>query len=165
MDRLTDALGRLGVLGLGAWYFWQASQLHAPSSSDPLGVRIYPMLVGGAVVMAGIWLVAHRLMRWHENLSWEIAEGDADVPGHPVSHRRVLATLGLLVGYVVAIPALGYPIATMALVALAQCLFGARSWRRVVSTSIVLTVVLYLIFVLLLSVPLPILPMGPVRVG
>lgn len=68
--------------------------------------------------------------------------------------KNVLILIGVLVGYVVLLPILGFVICIFVLVVASTKIMGVR-WRTIILLAVSTTVVTYLIFIYWLQVPLP----------
>lgn len=139
----TDEIGSLLLLALAAGIFRVTADF--PSGFGETGPGFYPRAL--AVLIALFALV---------QLVGSI--GDADREPHEITLEetlRVLGVLALLVGYVLAMPRLGFVPATVAFLAVAMWYSGVRAYGRLAVVAVGLTLVLHYIFAEFLRIPLP----------
>ena len=79
----------------------------------------------------------------------------ADDAGSATHTLRALALRGILVGYLRAIPWLGYPVACALLLAAVAWFAGARPGLALATTAIVGAGMFWLMFTRLLGIPMP----------
>jgi len=141
------ACGGLAVLAASLLLFWLTLGL-ADNPLVPIGPGFYPRLVLGLAALLSLGLVVS---------DWK-SRGPAAVAERPDYGAVVLhfAVFGL---YVVALPALGFRMATFAYVAAANALMdpprGARGWARVALLAGLTAFATWLVFERELSVLLP----------
>lgn len=110
---------------------------------DPLGPAVFPQMAAALAAILSLGMIFRP---------------DPDPDWHFGSSRlKQLATLAVLIGYVVLLEPLGFPISTILATGLLSALFGA-SRRGAVVTGLCVGVSLYLIFDMLLGLPLPLAP-------
>jgi hypothetical protein len=148
--RLTgDAVAGLIGLIFSLWLFVVAGDLPR-SALVPIGPGFYPRLVLGVTVLASLALIVRSLV---------VARAEA--PPRPVSaNYSLVATAFVLFGlYVVALPLVGYRLATFLFVVLMQAAIERpRSSRSVIVVGVVAfatSLVTYLVFEHYLQVLLP----------
>ena len=134
------------LIGFGGWYGYQTALLptrtlpHAPSPAFFPGLLTLCLLVlaillfvqGLRDVNAGVWLAEH-----------------------PASLAKPAAGLLLLVGYVAALPQLGFVVASIPFFAVLTRLSGERRWLWIVAPSIVIPLVLFGLFRYVFRILLP----------
>lgn len=157
MDRRLDVLvaGMAIVFGLVLAFIAQGLR-DSPTLQDPLRSRGMPTLLGVCIVVGATGLVLRRVRGWRQQRSHDVPpEGRPDEEGHPASVVRVVGIWGALVWYAVFLPPLGYLVATP--LAMAACLWAMRfrSVPRVAMISVGLPVAVYVLFDVLLGMPLP----------
>lgn len=150
MDGVRTESGRVvgGVMVLlGILAIWEGARLHALRTEMVAGAVVgddtFPLIVGGALLLLGgaVWFVRLPAAR-------------VAMPRGPV-RARMLWGLAVLIGYWLALPAVGY-VGSTALVSVA--LFGAMGgyrWRSALLLGGVTTALLYLLFRVWLLQPLP----------
>jgi hypothetical protein len=142
---MIDRLLALAVLAASGVYLANAWPLPMGTAARP-GAGFFPLGVGvfGAAV-ALTWVVsALRRAR--------AAAGGLAVPEE--GRRRVAATTGVLVGYCLLLPWMGYPLAAFLFVGLLLRWLGA-SWTAALASALAGALVSYYLFGVLLGVPLP----------
>ena len=131
------ALAAIGLLTL-AWGYT------APIAYDPIGPRPYPMLILSLLALGCIYLVVRPSTLTHAlNLGYT---------------KAILQNIGLcmafLLAYALTFELLGFPLATALMAFGVGKLFGGSSKACLIS-GIALGALLYVLFDLLLDVPLP----------
>jgi putative tricarboxylic transport membrane protein len=161
MDRRIDlAIGVAVVLiGIGVLFVAQGIRPTGPVV-DPIGPRAFPYMIGAFFLIGGSWTIFNRLRRWKSE-SGDIVEsdGEADEPGIPASARQAFTVVVALILYVLAMPPIGYPIATPLFVIAALKAMRMQSWLTIVATAVIYTAVTYVVFALYLRVDLPLGPL------
>jgi hypothetical protein len=143
---MTERLLALGVVAASGAYLLSALALPSGTPARP-GAGFFPLVIGafGVVMALGWTMTAFRRVP-------AAAAEAAPVPAEP--RRRVVATAGVLVGFCLLLPWVGYPVAAFVFVALLLRWLGA-GWRSAVVTGLASAAVSYYLFGVLLSVPLP----------
>ena len=139
LDRLTGLV--FVALGLGA--IWHAQGLQVAFSSDPVGPKAFPMIVGGIMALGGAVLA----IRPHE------IDGDG-------GRWPMVGVVGLasLVYPLLLIP-MGFITATsLLLIVIARALKGG--WWQSVVAALALSAGIFLLIDTLLGLPLPTGPLG-----
>lgn len=135
-DRLFGAVWLLLCAGLAliAWGF------QPPFSYDPVGPRAYPLLLLGLMGAGALWLVLRPSVMQH-------------LLNRAQSLRALLCVAGLL-AYALLFEPLGFIFSTALAATLLGLLFGGRPSSCLISGGL-MGVLLYVLFDLLLDVPLP----------
>jgi putative tricarboxylic transport membrane protein len=146
------------IAALGGYVLVAAGSITVPGSTNTLGPRAFPYLVGGMLLVAGIALVVLVLSgRAGEE------EGGEDVdPTVKTDWLTVVLLVVVLVVHVFTINVIGWPFAAAILFAGAAVVLGARPWWRSALVGLVLGLVVQVIFGGLLGLSLP---AGPLLEG
>jgi len=126
---------------VGAAIGIEATTFDVAFVSDPVGPKALPMLVAVILIGAGI----HAALRPPESVRW---------PERPVGTRIVAAAAAFFI-YALALEAIGFFVSTTLVVAALSHLYGAPP-RQGIPSAAVLAGLLWLLFVRLLALPLPI---------
>jgi putative tricarboxylic transport membrane protein len=137
-DRIWGAV----ILILGMAYLVEGIRIPPPAIGDPLGPRLFPTVLGVAMLTCGAVLLFRPSRREGRVLDRKLL-----VP--------VLLLAGLLVGYALSLAGLGYPLATFLFMILAARMMGERSLVRSLPIALGFSVGVYLLFTKLLTIPLP----------
>jgi putative tricarboxylic transport membrane protein len=130
---------------LSASYTATAYRLDRGSVSEP-GPGIYPLVIGPLLGLAAIAVIMDaRRVRPADR--FELPTG--------VDLTRLLATLGLLAGYMFLLPVLGYLIASLLLAFVLMRVLSTRPWPWLLTYAIAFAMISYWFFVKVLQVPLP----------
>jgi putative tricarboxylic transport membrane protein len=142
---MVERLLALALLAAGLVYLGSAWSLPMGTTARP-GAGFYPLVVGifGALAVLG-WLAL--TMRGARGVGGSVAVA-ADARG------RVLATAGLLIGFCLALPWTGYPLAALLFTALLLRALGA-STVTALAVGVAGALASYYGFGALLGVPLP----------
>ncbi|QIK74632.1 tripartite tricarboxylate transporter TctB family protein [Nocardioides piscis] len=147
-----------GVVALGLFALLRAGSINEPISAGSMGPRVLPYLVGGALVLSGLAVVA-AVLRGHRGEA-EIGE---DVAADEHTDWVVVGMLiALLLAHVFLIVPAGWPIAATVLFAGSAIVLGAKPWWRAVAIGLLLALVLQVVFAGGLGVSLP---AGPLLEG
>ncbi len=148
----------LATTALGVYVLVAAGSITVPGSSNTLGPRAFPYLVGGMLVAAGVVLVVLILSGRAGQ-----EEGGEDVdPEVRTDWLTVVLLVVILVVHVFAINAVGWPFAAALLFGGAAVVLGARPWWRAALAGLVLGLVIQVVFGGLLGLSLP---AGPLLEG
>lgn len=145
-----------------------------PSAFKVLGPRVAPLAIGVATVVLSLALVVQGLRirsrpeasptSPDEALRAEPATtdpgldrglDDEEAPRSPLTTRRLLASFGLLTGYVLVFIPLGYLLSTFLFLTALTTYTEPQKWRRNTLFAAVFSVVVYLVFTRGLQVQLP----------
>ena len=136
-QRLPGAL----LVATGAAIGVEATSFDVAFLTDPVGPKALPLLVSATLVLAGL----RATLRPDHEAAW---------PTRPVLAKLTAATAAFLL-YPFALEAIGFVPATTLVVAALSHLYGAPP-RRGVPAAAVLAGALWLLFVRVLALPLPI---------
>jgi putative tricarboxylic transport membrane protein len=146
----------LSVLSLG-WLV--LAYLYIPASNVPgePGPRAFPNVLGYALLMLGLVMTVSGFSRRGGVVPTD-AEADGDAAAAPLKDelRIVLGTFGLLVLYAFLMEKTGFLVSTPIVLVLGMAgILRMRRWRFIAVMSIGTTLVCWIVFSLLLRVPLP----------
>ena len=143
-----DGWAGLAVLAASLFLFWLTLGLH-DNPLVPIGPGFYPRIVLGLTAALAAILVLSDLRR----------SGRPSAQAGGARYRTVLLHFALFGAYVLVLPGLGFRLATLAYVAVANAALdpprGVKGWLRVAALSIVATALVYFVFERYLSVLLP----------
>ena len=143
---MAERLLALAVLVGSGVYLLTASALPVGTAARP-GPGFYPLAVGGfGVVVALAWLGG--------GVRRAAAGAGAAAPVQSAARGRVLATGGLLVGFCLALPWVGYPLSAFAFVSAMLRALGMR-WAGAATVGVLSALGSYYLFGPILGVPLP----------
>jgi hypothetical protein len=137
----------LGGAALAAALYVATWRLDEIAQSGQLGPGFWPRLVLAGLALA---CVAKLVEEWRRPAA---SRARHDAPD--VSVARLVVAIALLFAYVIAIPALGFMLATGLFTGAFMWHAGARSWPALAGTSVGLTVALLYVFVRVVYLPLP----------
>jgi putative tricarboxylic transport membrane protein len=144
-----DGWGGLAVLAASLLLFWLTLDLK-DNPLVPFGPGFYPRIVLGLTILLSIGLVASDFYS-RKSAKEEKAE--------KFNYPQVVLQFAVFGAYVAALPGLGFRIATLAYVAVANALMdpprNARGWLRVAVLAIATALLTYYIFERYLQVLMP----------
>lgn len=137
IDRIAGAVLVLGALAVGL----EATTFEVAFLTDPVGPKALPFVVAFLLAAGGL----RTLVRPRRDLDLPTAPGLA----------RIGAAGAVFLFYAAALPWLGFFLSTTAVVAGLATLFGGP-WRGGLAAGLALSAALWLLFVALLALPLPV---------
>lgn len=142
--------------GLSLGWLW-LSYAYIPASTTPgePGPQAFPIVLGYALLLLGLAITVSGFARPRKVAPNKTA---ADANAAPLNHelRIVLGTFGLLILYAFLMEKTGFLVSTPIVLALVLAgLLRMRRWTFIALMSGGTTLVCWLVFVLLLRVPLP----------
>ena len=162
--RTRSRLEGLAILLVALGYLWEAHNVpdfyHMPGVPGP---TTFPYILGIVFALSGLWLLlspADLLARFRR----PEREGSEDAPPPRTAGNLLRWIVGnwhfyamwvVILGYLVLMPSLGFPVATVLLLAAFVSLLGERRWWIIVGLALVATVLIYLGFARGLNVRLP----------
>ncbi len=139
----TDRLvGGVFVL-IASFAFWHAYTLVVPFAADPVGPRVFPMIVSAILGVSGVGIMLRPAEIRLEFGRW----------------MRVLAVLAACVVYPFLLVPAGFILATSVLIFVCALAFEARPLPAAAS-AIITSLVFFFVLDTLLDLPLPVGPLG-----
>ena len=139
----------LGVLGL--YLILDARSISIPGSSNTVGPRFFPYLVGAATLVVGV-LLAVRVARGDRGPG---EEGEDIDPDAPTSWRAVGIIAVAFLAHALLINVIGWPLAVTLMFGVVAWALGARGLVRPLVAGGIASVLIWLVFVKALGVVLP----------
>ncbi|MER6947033.1 tripartite tricarboxylate transporter TctB family protein [Nonomuraea sp. NPDC000554] len=141
----------LVVLGLGVFVVLGTLDVSAAASQLGLGPRFFPMLVGGSMIVIGLFYVAD-VLRGGRGDPEESEDVDVDAPA---DWRSVGLVSGIFLAFTALLNPLGWVIAASLLFFGLSLALGAEHKVRAAVVGVIVGLVTYLLFVKGLGVTLP----------
>jgi putative tricarboxylic transport membrane protein len=148
-----EAIAALVLLALASAYTLEAMRLPGVKYAVGPGPSFLPVLLGTAVILLSLILLARAVLRPSEkpegpgSLGWAAA-------------WRIGVILLALAGYAFLFERLGYLLSTVLFLAVLLAVVGQQPWWVVVSVPVASSVLSYLLFVRALKIPFPRGPLG-----
>jgi putative tricarboxylic transport membrane protein len=139
---MADRILGLLILALTICYGWTAGSYEA-SFGDPLGPAAFPQMLAIPAALLSLFLV----LRPDPDPGW--------ATGLPA--MRQIATVGVLIAYAFLLEELGFVLATAFGASVTGRLLGA-GWQKSVASGVAMAVGLFVVFDMLLGLPLPLYP-------
>lgn len=155
---VTDLVLGGVLLLVGVGLLLASAQLQAGSATDPLGPRGFPSLLGVGFVGSGIALLAKAALVARHPAAYvadaDAEHGDEEDHGPAMRSRLLLASL-TIVAYVLVLPVGGFLLSTPAFITATIALQGGAARRSFIAMVVGFPIAVYLLFAVLLGVPLP----------
>jgi putative tricarboxylic transport membrane protein len=143
---VTKLVVLLMILVTGVTYTYSASEQGIGSLTQP-GAGFFPVIIGLLIIAISVILLVQNLPRWRETLS------KRDASGTEYLRPMILVLVGVA-GYIVLLPVVHYPVATLVLCGYLMRLCGMKRWIHTGVFSAVISLSLYFGFTYL-QVTLP----------
>lgn len=161
MDKRIDLFGVILVIGLGIFYYVLTEKLPDTRMGDTLGPRGFPKYLAVGLIITGLLLFIRQTRKWLQTPGWKYApEGESDDPDFPASGIRVFSLITITFMYLALLIPLGYLLATPAFLAAVLALHKIRRPMLLVTVPVCITLILFVVFVLLARVYVPLGPMN-----
>jgi putative tricarboxylic transport membrane protein len=141
----------LGLAALGVFVLIETPTIRVPGSTNTIGPRFFPYLVGGLLVVTAVAL-AVQVLRGRAAPPEDSEDVDSAAG---TDWRAVALVVAGFAGHALLIEPVGWPIAATVLFAVVAFALGGRRPVRTVAIGLALSVVVWLVFVLGLEVALP----------
>ncbi|MEU7856859.1 tripartite tricarboxylate transporter TctB family protein [Nonomuraea sp. NPDC049141] len=139
------------VLALGVFVVIGTLDVSAAASQLGIGPRFFPMLVGGSMIVVGLFYVAD-VLRGGRGDPEESEDVDVDAPA---DWRSVGLVSGIFLAFTAVLNVLGWIIAASLLFFGLSLVLGAEHRLRAAGVGVILGIATYLLFVKGLGVSLP----------
>lgn len=151
-SRIAELLLALGVVALGIVVLVQTQDIRVTRAAARIGPRVIPTIVGGGLVLIGVWYAISALRAPETQIETESEDVDPTLPADWVT----IGGIGVaLVVYMLTIERLGFIIASALLFVITAFSMGSRSYLRDVAVAILIAVGVYVAFSSGLGVRLP----------
>jgi len=150
-----DSILGIIAMALAAAYLAAAGDIQKSMLADAVGADGVPRALAFAMGGVGVLLAVLGFARARVAASETPDDGEGDEAISVATHVKALGLLALLVGYVVALPWLGYLAAMTLLIAGIAAYAGARPSLTLVTTAAVGALALLTMFQLVLKVAMP----------
>jgi putative tricarboxylic transport membrane protein len=149
---IGELLLALAAIVFGLLVIWQTGQIRLTPAYSMVGPRVIPYIVGGGLVLVGIWLAIETLTG---KVSTGSAESEDADPTLPTDWRAVGLIALALLAYLLLLERAGFVIASAVLFVVAAYAMGSRRYLRDIVAGILMALVLYLGFTRGLDLRLP----------
>jgi len=152
MRKYSGILFPGAMLAAGAIYEYMALKMPMGDLSMP-GAGFYPAIVGAFLVMTALGCLLRELRSPESVPPTAPLAGKSAAAGGGAGRMTWLTVL--MVGYILALKPVGYPVSIAIFLVAATRIFGARNWAVAAVVASILSVFSYFAFILWLKVPLP----------
>lgn len=161
MNKYIDLAGSVLIAALGAFVLSVAFSYAAPKVVfDAIGPMGFPKAIGAFLLVGGLVQSVRTVGYIRRFGKWSPDEGVSDEPDHPTSKWRALGVIAGCFGYVLLLDPLGFLIATPLAITAGLWAMGYANWVRRVVVALAFTSVGFVVFEIVLAVPLP---AGPIE--
>lgn len=151
-DELGELLLAVAVALFGAAVIWQTTLIRITPVSARVGPRVIPYIVGGGLIVLGLWLAAEAVTGRAARPTADSEDAD---PTLPTDWPTVGMLVASLVVYLLLIERAGFVIASALLFFGATFAMGSRRVIRDLAIGIALSLIVYLVFTRALDLRLP----------
>ncbi len=138
-------LGGIGLV-LAVGYLWMSFKLPFGKLDQP-GAALFPVVCGA------VWAAASLITLWE---GWKMNRAEhIEMPAAGPDRKRLLSTIGLLLGYFLLLPLLGQIVTSTLFCTLLFRVLSKISWLRVVVYSLIMSVALNFVFIFTFKIPMP----------
>ncbi len=144
------------VLVVGLVYEGMALGMPRGSLAYP-GPGLFPVAIGAFLVATALGCLVQELLLWrsgHAAVATPLPR-EAPFEGGGRDVKKTVQLTALMVGYVLLLKPLGFPVAICAFLALAIRIFGYRRWLPTLAIAVLIAGLSYVSFAHWLKVPLP----------
>lgn len=165
--RNVDIIIACMMFAFGVWVLTLTGSIRLGSVVGVIGPKFFPQLLAAIIMSMSVLLGVHSLARRRYGSSEPVTTNLASdaTSKHFLKNPavRVALLLSLVSGYVLALDLLGYRISSIFFISLLLLFKGMRNPVSVAFASVTLMLSLYLLFHVLLSIPLPVGSLTDVR--
>jgi putative tricarboxylic transport membrane protein len=153
----------LAALALGVWYWRAAGDIPISPLDGIVNAAALPRMLAVAMMVFSVLLILRALLvemmylRATRHAKGPVAERP-ETEGHTFSARQHVKAVGVVVigiVYLLILPWLGYVPSVILLMVAVSVYIGARAGLYTLGVAVATAVIFYLLFVQLLSIPLP----------
>ncbi len=143
-----EIVGGIAFLLLSIWLIYQIS--HFPTTAEryrSLGPEVFPYFLSICLTFLSIAMIYQGIRRERGAiLSFSFKEKSAE---------QMLLLIILVCSFAYFIEDIGFILGGLGFMALAQLIMGAKKWWFIIALSLAVVGIIYVLFVILLRVPLP----------
>jgi hypothetical protein len=144
------------MLAVGVVYETMALNMPRGTLAYP-GPGLFPMIIGAFMIAMALGCLVQDLLPGKKG---EVAAGSPAPDAEPAAAEerdfmKTFQLIVLMIGYILALKPVGFPITICIFLALAIRIFGYRKWLPALAMAAIITAVSYVSFVIWLAVPLP----------
>ena len=152
-DELGELLLAIAVTLFGVAVVWQTTLIRITPASSRVGPRVIPYIVGGGLILLGLWLAAEAVTGRATRPTTDSEDAD---PALPTDWPTVGMLVASLVVYLLLIERAGFVIASALLFFGATFAMGSRRIVRDLAIGFALSLTIYLVFTRALDLRLPV---------
>lgn len=145
---MWDRLLGCGVIALSLGYLYATYKLPVKDIGDPIGPQLFPYLIGGAMLVTGIWILVEAFIKEPEV---------EDTTSHNYVKPRPLAVAGVVAWaaiYFFFFERLGFAISCTIFLIGMTSFFNRGNHKTNISVSVIFSFSVYFVFTQLLDVKL-----------
>lgn len=136
------------VLAVGLVYGGMALNMPRGILSYP-GPGLFPMIIGVFLITTALGCLLQEILPRKRGANLDSATpGDRNI-------KKTFQLMALMIGYILVLKTVGFPISIFAFLLVAIRIFGFRRWFPALAMAAVIAVIAYVSFIVWLKVPLP----------
>jgi hypothetical protein len=147
---MNNIIAGLILIGLSIFFFYLTTQFPIVKGYQQMGDAFWPRAVLFVLIGLSIILIVQSVLKSGKKESAKKSSLQ-EAPDRPALFK----TMGIMIGYILCIPYLGFLVATFLALIVFSYLMGDRKASRMMYFSLGMTVATYLIFALLIYTALP----------
>jgi hypothetical protein len=146
-----DFIPGLVIFFLGIIFILFVIPNQIPKNSGPIALspRLFCQIATLLIIILSLLLIMKSLSPKKHGIY--LSETKLDIS----EKIRVIISILCAIGYVICLPIFGYFVSTIIFLLFFLLFFGAKKWLPIISTIMIITIFLYLVFVKALQVVLP----------
>lgn len=161
MNKYFDLAGSLLIAALGVFVLVVAFRYPEPKVVfDAIGPMGFPKVIGAFLLVGGLVQSARTVLFIRKFGKWAPEEGVEDEPAHPTSKWRALLFMAGCFVFLALMHPLGFSLSMPLAILAGLWSMGYGSWLRRVVVAVAFTILAFVLFAVVLGVPLP---AGPIE--
>ena len=161
MNKYVDLAGSLLIAALGVFVLVVAFRYPEPKVVfDAIGPMGFPKVIGAFLLVGGLVQSARTVLYIRKFGKWAPEEGVEDEPAHPTSKWRALLFMAGCFVFLALMHPLGFSLSMPLAIVAGLWSMGYGSWLRRVVVAVAFTILAFVLFAVVLGVPLP---AGPIE--
>jgi putative tricarboxylic transport membrane protein len=148
IDRRVDLALCIATLGLGLFLIYASYGIRRGSIADPIGSGGWARVLGIAITIIALALVARRLAGWR-SVSGNLVPSDGakeEEPRYPSSPIRPFLLLAVGAAWIFALPRIGFIASTFLMSAASIALMNVRSLTKLLLVPLLFSLVVWELF-------------------
>lgn len=142
----ADITGCIFFLLIGCWFLVNSLFLNSPQNTADFGPSVFPIISSVGIILASVYYIVRIIIK-------KTAESNVKIGIR--NRNRVLIAIAVILGYISTMELAGYYISSAIFIPLFLFAAGVKGYKQIISVSIGFTFFVYIVFDVLLGIPLP----------